>query len=251
MGEQYTSIAGLYDRLNADVDYASLADKLIEWTERYYKKRPKLLLDLACGTGKLTCELASRGYDMTGVDVSYDMLAVASDRARAQGADILFLCQDMCEFELYGTVDAVYCCFDSLNYILEPADLAHVFSLVHNYLDPNGIFIFDMNTRRKFEKVYSDNSYVLESDGLFCAWQNYYDRDSRLCDFYLTFFEQNEDGSYERSDETQCERMYEENEIRDMLKSASLDLLEVYGEDMTSPVAEDDDRRYYIARAVK
>lgn len=251
MGEQYTSIANLYDRLNGDVDYGALADFLTRKTEEYYKRKPSLLLDLACGTGKLTIELASRGYDMTGIDISPDMLSVASENAKADGHDILFLCQDMCDFELYGTVDAIYSCFDSLNYLLEPSELSKCFSLVHNYLDPNGIFIFDMNTRHKFEKVYADNSYILESDGLFCAWQNYYDKASDLCDFYLTFFKEKPDGSYLRSDETQCERCYDEEDILAALKENRLELIEILGEDRSSPPSDNDDRRYYIARAIK
>ena len=120
MDTQYTSIARLYDRLNTSVDYKRVADFLLEKTSAYSKdkKVPELLLDLACGTGKLTSELARRGYDMTGIDLSEEMLQIALDDARREGLDILYLCQDMREFELYGTVGAVYCCFDSLNYII-------------------------------------------------------------------------------------------------------------------------------------
>lgn len=251
MGEQYTSIACLYDRLNSDVDYAALADFLLAKTREHYKKEPKLILDLACGTGKLSHELARRGYDMTGVDLSYDMLSIAAQGAREEGLDILYLCQDMCELELYGTVDAVYCCFDSLNYLTDPAELSKCFSLVHNYLDPDGIFIFDMNTRYKFENIYADNSYILEADGIFCAWQNYYDKKSRLCDFYLTFFEKMSDGKYVRSDETQCERCYDMETVLKYLDCNGFELIDIIGEDKSSPASKTDSRHYFIARAKK
>lgn len=251
MNKQYTNIAALYDKLNADVSYSELADFLTNKTEKYYGKKPSLILDLACGTGKLTRELARRGYDMTGIDLSEDMLMVANENSASEGLDILYLCQDMTEFELYGTVDAVYCCFDSLNYLTRPGELSKCFSLVHNYLFPDGIFIFDMNTPYKFENVYADNSYILEADGVFCGWQNYYNKNSKMCDFYLTFFEEQPDGSYLRSDEAQRERCYSEKSILKALKDNGFELIEILGEDKKSAPADTDERRYFVARAKK
>ena len=253
MDTQYTSIARLYDRLNTSVDYKRVADFLLEKTAAYSKdkKVPELLLDLACGTGKLTSELARRGYDMTGIDLSEEMLQVALDDARREGLDILYLCQDMREFELYGTVGAVFCCFDSLNYITSPGGLKKVFSLVHNYLDPDGIFIFDMNTEYKFENVYSDNCFVLEEDGVVCVWQNCFNPKTKMCDFYLTFFEERNDGSYVRSDEEQRERCYSRKTVEKYLSDTGFELLEVLAEDRKTPAGDSDDRHYFIARAKK
>lgn len=251
MNNQYTNIADMYDILNEDVDYSELADFLSAKTEAYYTKKPELVLDLACGTGKLTREFARRGYDMTGIDISEDMLAIASENSAKEKLDILYLCQDMTEFELYGTVDAVYCCFDSLNYLTKPTALKKCFSLVHNYLFPNGIFIFDMNTPYKFENTYAFNSYILENDGVFCAWQNYYNRKTKMCDFYLTFFKELEDGTYKRSDEVQRERCYSEKSVLKYLNNAGFELLEILGEDKKSKPCETDERRYYIVRAIK
>lgn len=250
MSNQYTNIAALYDRLNFDTDYSTLADFLVEKTKSHYKT-PEMILDLACGTGKLTHELAFRGFDMTGVDLSEEMLSVATETAQSKKLDILFLCQDMCELDLYGTYDAVYCCFDSLNYLTRAGELSKCFSLVHNYLNPDGIFIFDMNTPYKFENVYANNSYVLEAEGLFCAWQNYYNTKSKMCDFYLTFFEEMSNGNYIRSDETQRERCYSEKSILKALSDNKLGLIEILGEDRLSPPCDTDQRRYYIARAIK
>ncbi len=248
--EQYTGIAAIYDALNADVDYNEIADFLIDKTTKYYKK-PDMILDLACGTGKLSAVFAKQGFDTTGVDLSEDMLLVASERARKQKLDILYLCQDMCKLDLYGTYDAVYCMFDSLNYLTKSGELSRCFSLVHNYLNPDGIFIFDINTPYKFENIYADNSYILEADGIFCAWQNFYNKKSKMCDFYLTFFEEDSNGKYNRFEEAQRERCYSENTILKALKDNNLELLEIVGEDRVSLPADNDGRRYYIARAKK
>ena len=161
--EGYGAIAKVYDKLNADINYNTWADFVEECFSKFLPQKPELVLDLACGTGSMTIPLADRGYDMIGVDGSEDMLSEAFMRAEGR-SDILWLLQDMREFELYGTVGAVTCCLDSLNYLLEPSDLAKCFATVHNYLDPDGIFLFDMNTPYKFRNTYGDNAYALEDE---------------------------------------------------------------------------------------
>ena len=155
----YSVIAGVYDRINSGVDYERWADYVESLFEKHLEKRPELVLDLASGTGSMTLALAARGYDMIGVDLSEEMLAEATDRMYIMiddgilpedGRRPLFLCQDIREFELYGTVGAVLCCLDSLNYLTEKDDLKKTLKTVHNYLEPGGIFIFDINTPYKF-----------------------------------------------------------------------------------------------------
>ena len=253
MNNQYTSIAKLYDRLNTGVNYQALADFLLKQTKKFSKDGtvPSLILDLACGTGKLTNELAGRGYDMIGIDLSCDMLQIAKEESCRRAYDVLYLCQDMSRFELYGTVGAVFCCFDSLNYLLSPVNLKKTFSLVHNYLDPDGIFIFDMNTAYKFENIYSDNCFVLEEDKVFCVWQNCYNKKTKICDFYLTFFEKQRDGSYARSDEVQKERCYSRKTVEKYLSDTGFELLDVLAEDKKTPAGDSDERHYFTARAIK
>lgn len=262
----YNVIAGVYDAINAGIDYEKWGDR-IEAIFREYSPHgslPTLLLDLACGTGRMALTLARRGYDMIGVDGSEDMLADATDamyRALETGAlpadapRPLFLCQDMRSFELYGTVGAVLCCLDSLNYLTGEGELAHCFSLVHNYLDPDGLFIFDMNTPHKFANVYGTNVYAydLEEQGSFCVWQNYYDPDTRLCDFLLTLFEKQDDETYRRSDEEQCERCYSLDEIQKALEAAGFALLRVDRDLEGTPAGEQDDceRWYFTAQCKK
>lgn len=261
--EGYNAISRVYDRLNAEIDYSRWADFVEVCFDRFLSARPELVLDLACGTGSMTIELAARGYDMIGVDGSAEMLSEAYTRAIEQSG-ILFLQQDMREFELYGTVGAVTCCLDSLNYLLSPADLDRCFACVHNYLDPDGLFLFDMNTPYKFREVYGNNAYVLEDElvwdegldteeraAVYCGWQNAYHPETEICDFDLSLFEELPDGTYRRSDEHQQERCYTLDEIKAALKKANLELLGVWSDYEFSTPTDNTERWYFAARAKK
>ncbi|MBR2650208.1 MAG: class I SAM-dependent methyltransferase [Clostridia bacterium] len=248
----YGNLAPFYDKFNKDIDYSAWADfieRLI--AQNYTEGKPELVLDLACGTGSMTLELASRGYDMTGVDYSPEMLDEARSRAEKRGLDVLWLCQDMREFELYGTVDVTVCCLDSINHLTSSRDLGKCLSLVHNYLIPNGLFIFDINGRYKFENVYSDLTYACEDGGAVCIWQNYYNKNNGMCDFYITLFSECEDGRYERSDEVQREKMYTLRMIRSALAKNSFEFIGAYSDFDKTPATDDSERIYIVARCIK
>ena len=214
MSEQYSNLAGFYDSLNYGCDYDSLASFCASVIKENERVPSSLVLDLACGTGKLTFKLRDYGYDMTGVDFSENMLSSAQDYARKNGIDdVLFLCQDMRELELYGTVDATVCTLDSINYLTKLSDVEKCFRLVHNYLIPEGVFIFDINTPYRFKEIYGTNDYILENNGTLLAWQNEYSEKTKLCRFYLSIFEENKNGTYDRYDEVQTERCYSEKQI--------------------------------------
>lgn len=246
--EGYSAIFDIYDKLNADINYEAWADFVEANFDRYLEERPELVLDLACGTGSMTLALAKRGYDMIGVDGSEEMLGVAFERG--MGAGCLFLLQDMRSFELYGTVGAVTCCLDSVNYLVDDGDLEQCFATVHNYLDPNGLFLFDMNTPYKFENVYADNAYILEDGSSYCGWQNAYDRETRICDFYLSVFHE-KDGVYVRADEEQRERCYSFAEIAEALRKTGFELLSVSDDFSFSEPRETSERWYFAARCIK
>ena len=250
----YDLLAPIYDSINGYVDYSVWADfieKIIQKERRGIN--PELVLDLGCGTGRMTLELAKRGYDMTGVDYSVEMLDIARNNAENDGLGdkMLWLCQDIREFELYGTVDVIVSCLDTINHVTSPKGLEKCFSLVHNYLIPDGLFIFDINGRYKFENIYSNQSYVMEEESAFCVWQNFYNEKTHLCDFYITVFEENEDGSYERYDAEQQERMYTLKSIRKMLEKCGFEFIGAY-KDFDFNSADDSDERIYIAaRCIK
>lgn len=250
--KQYSFLAGVYDSLNSHFDYGSYVKYLDKEIRDNEKIRSSLVLDLACGTGKITFALRESGYDMTGIDLSEDMLSVARDICCENGInDILWLCQPMQEFELYGTVDACVCCLDSLNYLTSYKDLKKCFSLVHNYLIPDGVFVFDMNTPYKFEKIYGDNAYILEDDSSLVAWQNEYNKKTGICKFYLNIFVENEDGSYDRFDEIQKEKCYSVARVERALCDCGFEIIKICGDLNGKPLSDTDERCYFTVRCKK
>ena len=256
--DNYGAISTIYDKINTNVDYCAWADFFEKCFDKFLPERPELVLDLACGTGSMTLELAKRGYDMIGIDGSPDMLNVALDRKYDMELprDVLFLLQDMREFELYGTVGAITCCLDSINYLTGDGELKKCFSLAHNYLDPDGLFLFDVNTPYKFQNVYASNTYVYEEDDCgedsFCVWQNFYDAETKICDFLLTVFEKNEGkDTYSRRDELQTERCYSKDEITKILEECGFEILGFYSNFDFSLSKDTDERWYIVAKAKK
>lgn len=249
----YDLIAPFYDEANRELDYGAWADFFERLFDRYMTKRPQLILDLGCGTGRMTLELARRGYDMTGVDLSPEMLDIARDAAEAEGRakDILFLCQDMTAFELYGTVDATVSCLDCINHLTTLRDLDDCFALVHNYLIPDGLFVFDINGKGKFETVYASETYTVESEDSFCIWENSYDERRRLCDFYITLFKEGADGRYDRYEDVQTERMYTLRVIKKHLCDAGFEVLGAFADFEGTEATDADERIYIVARCKK
>ena len=254
MQNPYDVMAPFYDRVNGELDYARWADFVEEQFTRCAPAKPELVLDLAAGTGSMTLELTRRGYDMIAVDRSEDMLSAAADRIADAGlTGVLLLRQDMTSFELYGTVDAVVCCLDSVNHLTDDGDLEKCFALVHNYLNPDGLFLFDVNTPHKFETVYGENDFILEDEetGTVCCWRNAYDAERGLCDFDLTVFTQRGDGTYRRTDTLQTERAFTEDHLRRALTDAGFAVLGIFSDYAFTPAGEKDDRWYIAARCLK
>lgn len=247
----YGRLAEVYDILNAELDYSAWADRIVACFEQFAHRPPELVLDLACGTGRMTRELARRGYDMIGVDGSADMLSEAMQYLPEEGQrSPLYLMQDMRSFELYGTVGAVVCCLDSINYLTGNGDLETCFKTVCNYLDPGGVFVFDVSTPYRFEHIFADNAYVLEDEkrGIYCGWQNCYDENSGICDFLLTVFRRRDDGSYDRFDEQQTERCYSREQLQRALEAAGLELVSLTDTSNASPPNDRADRWHLVAR---
>ncbi len=221
----YQDFAFLYDALTFDVDYEKMAD-FIQWRMKENGLESGLVLDLACGTGTLTLALAHRGYEMLGADSSEDMLTVARQKPGAE--NILFLNQPMEDFELYGTVDAIVCVLDSINYLTDPDALAKTFALCANYLNPDGLLIFDVNSEYKFSQILGNETYAYETDSIYYIWQNEQEPENQLCHLYLTFFEEKEEGVYHRFDEEHTQRIYTDEMLSKALSGAGLTVVARY-----------------------
>ena len=247
----YDLLAPVYDEINKELDYKKWADFIEKTAKDKLGKRPELILDLACGTGSMTLELASRGYDMIGVDYSTEMLGIARERAENKALNVLWLCQDMREFELYGTVDLVVSTLDSINHLTCDKDVKKCFSLVHNYLNPDGIFIFDINGKYKFENIYADECYAIETEESFCVWQNDYDSKTRLCNFYISLFNELQNGDYRRYDEEQTEKMYLISDMQKALVSSGFEFIGAYSDFNYTEATDADERIYIVAKCKK
>lgn len=204
----FSTVAEFYDHINgsAYLPYADFLKKSFTLADIPVKE----VLDLGCGTGGITAALADSGFDMVALDISPEMLNIA--REKNYGKNTLLLCQDMCEFELYGTVQAVYSSFDCLNYITDGKDLKTVFALVHNYLEKGGIFVFDVNTEYRYKNVYDGQSYVYEFGDDMAVWRSAFDAKSGLCDFDIDLFSADGDVYY-RSSESQTQKYHSESDI--------------------------------------
>ena len=287
--EAYSSFAQVYDLFMDNVPYEEWSEYVIALLKEE-KIEDGLVLDLGCGTGKMTRLLATAGYDMIGIDNSEEMLEIAreyeygemyedefdeaddsledmvvleeaefcednvavSEELLASDAEghgkILYLLQDMREFELYGTVRAVISICDSMNYLLEEEDLLQVFKLVNNYLDPGGIFIFDMNTRYKYAKMLGETTIAENREEGSFIWENYFDEDENINQYDLTLFIRDEDERYSKYEETHYQRVYDLETVKALLNEAGMEFVAAYDAFTKNPVRQESERIYILAR---
>lgn len=245
--DAYAGFAEVYDLFMDDVPYEKWSRRIVELLKEYGID-DGLVLDLGCGTGTLTELLAGAGYDMIGVDASGEMLELAVEKREKSGRDILYLLQDMREFELYGTVRAVVSVCDSINYITEEADLRQVFRLVNNYLDPGGIFLFDINTVYKYETLLAENTIAENREEGSFIWENYYDSEEMLNQYDLTLFICQKNGLYKKYEETHFQRAYSVEQILRLVRETGMEVLKVCDAETGEELKDDTERVHVIVK---
>ena len=245
--DAYTSFARVYDTFMDNIPYEEWAVYLTGLLNEY-GVNDGLVLDLGCGTGNMTELLAKEGYDMIGVDNAEEMLEIAMEKREKSGHDILYLLQDMREFELYGTVRAVVSVCDSVNYIDKEEDLTEVFRLVNNYLDPGGVFIFDFNTLYKYREILGDRTIAENREDCSFIWDNYYYEEERINEYELSIFIREKENLFRRYEETHFQRGYTLDEMIRMIKDSGLEFVTAYDAFTREAPKEDSERIYVIAR---
>lgn len=244
----YNEFAYFYDEFNGEADYDALYAHIHKELDAH-GIRDGILADLGCGTGELTLMLTQAGYDMIGIDQSEEMLEEALEKKQESGHEILYLCQDMRKFELYGTVRAIVCVCDSMNYILEEDEVLDILSSAsHNYLDYGGLFIFDLNTEYKYRELLGEQTIAENREEGSFIWENYYDEESMINEYDLTLFVKEPSGLYRKEEENHFQRAYSLDTIRELVKRSGLNLLHIYDAFTHEPAREDSERVYVICQ---
>ncbi len=245
--KQYGSaLANAYDILNDGIDYQMWADFIEQCIKKFSNIPVSEICETACGTGSMACELARRGYSVTASDISEEMLTAADAKARSNDLSVRFVLQDMRHLKMFSEKDIILCMLDSMNYLTRREDMKSAFLSAHSCLKTGGIFIFDLNSKYKFENIYSDNSYILESGDIYCGWENNYNSKTGICDFYLSIFSRCADGKYIRSDEFQREKMYTIRQMTRIINESGFSLCGIFGSFDFIPADENHDERLYF-----
>lgn len=251
--DAYESFAGVYDELMDNIPYDEWCEYILSLL-RTNGVTDGIVCELGCGTGAVTERLARAGYDMIGIDNSYDMLEIANEKKNESGlTSILYLMQDMREFELFGTVSAIVCVCDSINYLTELSDITEVMRLANNYLESEGIFICDFKTRHYFRDVVGGSTIAEDRDDVSFIWDNYYDEESNINELALNLFlpveEDDGDASlYRKYQEFHYQRGLTTDEMRSCVSDSGMELVAMYDAFTLEPAKDDSERVYLVAR---
>ena len=272
MYESYRSFASVYDEFMDGTDYQKTADQIQDMITRFGVSKPSqkrtgaseakdvllaaennLVVDLGCGTGKLTEILADRGYDVMGIDLSEEMLGMALERRDSLRHKTLYLCQDMREFELYGTAGTFVSVGDSVNYLLTDEDMARLFERVNTFLFPGGIFVFDFKTLHLYRDVIGDSTIAEDREDCSFIWENWYDDESRINEYDLSLFIREnrmgeDDNLFRKYQEIHRQRGYTLEEMKRFAQAAGMTWITEMDSDTMGPVGEESERILCVVR---
>lgn len=246
----YGNLAHYYDILTGNISYkdrAAYFDMLI----KKHGGKKDLLLDLACGTGSLSEEMCRLGYDVIAVDGSEEMLNEALDKKFDSGLNIQYLCQDMTKLDMFGTIDVTICALDSLNHLPDLDAIKQTINRVSLFCEPGGLFIFDVNTPYKHKNVLGNNTFIYDMEDVYCVWQNTYTEEDNRVEMWLDFFEKQENGSYERYDESFSEIAFDDAVIEKIVADSGMEIVGKYDYDTTEPTKADSEKIVYVAHKIK
>ena len=246
----YGNFAHYYDILTGNISYkdrAAYFDMLI----KKHGGKKDLLLDLACGTGSLSEEMCRLGYDVIAVDGSEEMLNEALDKKFDSGLNIQYLCQDMTKLDMFGTIDVTICALDSLNHLPDLDAIKQTINRVSLFCEPGGLFIFDVNTPYKHKNVLGNNTFIYDMEDVYCVWQNTYTEEDNRVEMWLDFFEKQENGSYERYDESFSEIAFDDAVIENIVAGSGMEIVGKYDYDTTEPTKADSEKIVYVAHKIK
>ena len=242
----YDNFSRFYDLLTDNVEYKKRADYFCRLLS-LCGINGGILLDLACGTGSISVEMAKRGFDVIGVDSSIGMLNAARQKTYECGEQILLLNQSMDDIDLFGTVDCAVCVLDSINHLGGAQQVKSTFEKVSLFMNPGGAFAFDVNTLYKHKNVLADNTFVYDLDELYCVWQNSFNEADGSVDITLDFFEE-DDGAYYRSYESFTERAYDLSDIAKWLEDAGFEVIGIFDDMTTEKAHPETERAVFLAK---
>lgn len=246
----YNAFAEYYDSLTANINYRKRAEYFDSIIKKHKLTSGSILLDLACGTGSISEEMARLGYDVIGIDYSDEMLGIALNKKFDSGLDIQYLCQDMRKLDLFGSIDITICALDSINHLENISDVKKVFANVALFSEPDALFIFDVNTLYKHRNILANNTFTYETDQVYCIWENTLVPESDEVKMNLEFFELTENGLYSRSSDNFSEKAYSEKDIEKILYETGFEIIGKYGDDTFESPAPDCQRIVYAARCI-
>ena len=242
----YDDFSKIYDRFHK-IDYGAF----VEFYKAIFRRagvNPETVLDLGCGSGAVTLLLAKEGFDVIGVDISPDMLAIARSKAEEEGLDILFLNMDMCAFEIPEPVDCVVSALDCVNYLENSDELRAAFECVYGSLKPGGMFIFDINSEYKLREILGNNTFIYEDASAYCVWDCGYFPDDNVVSFDLNFFVKDRGSGYSRYNEYQEETIFKAGEVAELLKYCGFEHIEFFGDLGFEKPTDNTERIFFAAR---